>query len=164
MLDYVEEGGTLLVQHQGYGYARPGFAPYPFAFRQPHDRVTDEHAPITNLDAQHPALNRPNPLGVRDFDGWVRDRGMYFLGPRDHRYHPLLACADPGEEPKDGGLVTAEYGRGLYVYCAYSLFRQVPAGVPGAIRLIANLLALPQTMGHARAVERRRHDRRARTA
>jgi hypothetical protein len=164
LLDYVADGGTMLVQHQGYGYARPGFAPHPFTYRQPHDRVTDEHAPITVLDAQHPALHSPNPIGIRDFDGWVRDRGMYFLGPRDPHYRALLACADPGEEPKDGGLVTAEYGRGLYIYCAYSLFRQVPAGVAGAIRLVANLLALPYTMGHARSVDRRRRDRRVRAS
>jgi LmbE family N-acetylglucosaminyl deacetylase len=161
LLDFAAEGGTLLVQHQGYGYARSGLAPHPFEFREPHDRVTDEHAPVTVLEPAHPALRVPNAIGARDFDGWVRDRGLYFLGPRDEAYRALLACADPGEESKDGGLLVAEYGRGLYIYCAYSLFRQVPAGVPGAVRLLANLLALPLTMTGTRAVERRRAERRA---
>jgi LmbE family N-acetylglucosaminyl deacetylase len=161
LLDYVADGGTLIVQHQGYGYAGSGLAPFPLEYREPHDRVTDEHASVALLEPAHPALSSPNAIGARDFDGWVRDRGLYFLGPRADEYAPLLACADPGEEPKDGGLVVARHGQGLYVYCAYSLFRQVPAGVPGGVRLLANLLALPLTMRGTRTLERRREERRA---
>jgi hypothetical protein len=93
---------------------------------------------------------QPNRITPADFEGWVRDRGLYFFGEWDHRYQPLLACHDPGEEPKQGGLLITSYGRGTYIYTGYSFFRQLPAGVPGAFRLFANLLATPA----ARILER----------
>jgi LmbE family N-acetylglucosaminyl deacetylase len=151
LLDYAAEGGTLVVQFQGYGYQEGGFAPYPFRFNQPHDRVTLPDAPITILEPKHPILHVPNELADSDFDGWVHDRGLYFFGEWDQRYTPVLASEDPGETPKEGGLLVASYGRGTYVYCGYSLYRQIPAGVPGAIRLFANLLGLAE----ARIRERR---------
>jgi LmbE family N-acetylglucosaminyl deacetylase len=150
LLEYVEGGGTLVVQVQAYGYQEDGFAPYPFRYRQPHDRVTDPAAPVSILQPDHSIMHLPNEIGPEDFDGWVQDRGLYFFGEWDRRYTPLLASADLGEEPKGGGLLVASYGRGSYVYCGYSLFRQIPAGVPGAIRLFANLLGLPE----ARILER----------
>jgi len=150
LLEYVAGGGTLIVQYQGYGYAGSGCAPYPFEYSQPHDRVTHENAPVTFLRKGHSVLNYPNRLSQKDFDGWVHDRGMYFLGKTDLRYEPILSCNDPGEDPKTGGLLVADYGKGTYVYAAYSFHRQIPAGVQGAFRLFANLLSLP----HARIVER----------
>jgi LmbE family N-acetylglucosaminyl deacetylase len=151
LLEYVEQGGTLVVQFQGYGYQDGGFAPYPFRFRQPHDRVTLPDAPITFLKPGHPTLHVPNEITEADFRGWVHDRGLYFFGEWDHRYIPVLASNDPGETSKAGGLLVASYGRGTYVYCGYSLYRQIPVGVPGAVRLFANLLGLAE----ARIQERR---------
>jgi len=143
-LEYVKNGGTLIVQYQGYRYQTQGFAPYPFQYNQPHDRVTHEDAPVRILDPQHSLFRMPNAITVEDFDGWVRDRGLYFFNQWDKRYHTLLSCSDPGEEPLEGGLVECQYGRGTFLYTGYSFFRQLPAGVPGALRLFANILALPE--------------------
>jgi LmbE family N-acetylglucosaminyl deacetylase len=150
LLEYVEQGGTLIVQYQAYGYQAEGLAPYPFRYHQPHDRVTFADAPVTLLEEGHPILHLPNRIIDADFDGWVHDRGLYFWGEWDRRYVPVLECRDPGEEPQRGGLLAASFGQGTYVYAAYSLFRQIPAGVPGAIRLFANLLGLAE----ARILER----------
>jgi LmbE family N-acetylglucosaminyl deacetylase len=150
LLEYVERGGTLVCQYQAYDYQLPGFAPYPFRYRQPHDRVTSPDAPVTLLDPRHPALSVPNRIRPEDFDGWIQDRGLYFFGEWDKRYVPLLESGDPGHEPQRGGLLVANYGRGTYVYAAYSFFRQIPEGVPGAVRLFANLLGLAE----ARILER----------
>jgi hypothetical protein len=144
LLDFAASGGTLVVQYQAYGYDAPGLAPYPFSYHQPHDRVTDPAAPVELLAREHPILSLPNEIGPEDFDGWVHDRGLYFFGEWDPRYEPILASADAGEEPRRGGLLVAQYGRGVYAYAAYSFFREIPAGVPGAIRLFANLLGLAE--------------------
>ncbi|MFC1878298.1 cyclic nucleotide-binding domain-containing protein [Chloroflexota bacterium] len=148
---YVAQGGTLIVQYQGYGYQREQFVPYPFLYSQPHDRVTSEDAPVTILEPDHFLFNQPNLINPADFEGWVHDRGMYFFGQWDKRYKPLLACSDLGEEPKQGGLLITSYGRGTYIYTGYSFFRQLPAGVPGAFRLFANLLAVPAALVLERA-------------
>jgi hypothetical protein len=140
---YVEQGGTIIVQYQGYGYERDEFVPYPFQFHQPHDRVTYEGAPVKILEPEHFLFDQPNLITTADFDVWVRDRGLYFFGTWDKRYKPLLACSDLGEEPKKGGLLITSYGRGTFIYTGYSFFRQLPAGVPGAFRLFANILAAP---------------------
>ncbi len=142
MLEWVRSGGTLIVQYQQYGYFNGDYAPYPLKARWPHDRVSDERAPIRLLAPGHPLFNRPNPIGPGDFDDWVQERGLYFAHEWDGRYQPLLQTADSGEAPKRGGLLIARYGEGLYVYTGLSLFRQIPAGVPGAYRLLANLLSL----------------------
>jgi hypothetical protein len=105
--------------------------------------VTSEDAPVKVLGPDHFVFNQPNSITTADFDGWVRDRGLYFFGRWDKRYEPLLACSDPGEEPKKGGLLITSYGRGTFIYTGYSFFRQLPAGVPGAFRLFANILAVP---------------------
>jgi LmbE family N-acetylglucosaminyl deacetylase len=157
LLAYTNEGGTLLVQHQGYAHEDMDAAPSWFRYRQPHDRVTIETAPVRILQPEHFSLHFPNRIVRADFDGWVGDRGLYFFGEWSDDYDALLACADPGEEEKAGGLLIAGYGRGTYVYCGYSLFRQLAAGVPGAFRLFANLLALPEAriqsrMEHLRSV------------
>ncbi|UCC82343.1 MAG: PIG-L family deacetylase [Gemmatimonadota bacterium] len=141
-LDWARAGGTLISQYQQYTYFNGDYAPYPLRARRPHDRVSDELAPMTILVADHPVFNRPNRIGAHDFQGWVQERGLYFPYEWDARYQPLLESADPGEEPKRGGLLVAPLGDGLYVYTGLSLFRQLPAGVPGAYRLLANLLSL----------------------
>jgi hypothetical protein len=158
LLDFVGSGGTLVVQHQTYGYDAGGLTPFPAAYHQPHDRVTDPDAPVVFADPGSPLLHQPNEIGPADFDGWVHDRGMYFLGEWDRRYSPVLASADDGEAPQEGGLLAASFGRGTYVYAAYSFYRQIPAGVPGAIRLFANLLGLAEVrvqerMARLRALE-----------
>jgi LmbE family N-acetylglucosaminyl deacetylase len=157
LLDYVHHGGTLLVQYQGYAHAQMNAAPFPFSYHQPHDRVTHEGAQVHILKPDHFLMHFPNRIGPEDFAGWVRDRGMYFFGEWDPAYEPLLACSDPGEPAQQGGLLVARYGRGAYAYCGYTLFRQLAAGVPGAFRLFANLLALPEgrireRMEHLRSV------------
>jgi LmbE family N-acetylglucosaminyl deacetylase len=107
-------------------------------------RVTDELATVTILEPNHPRFNYPNKITERDFEGWVQERGAYFLGDWDPHFKPLLASHDPGEPDLKGGEVIAEYGKGRYVYTAYAWFRQLPRGVPGAYRLIANLVSLPK--------------------
>jgi LmbE family N-acetylglucosaminyl deacetylase len=145
-LDYVVQGGVLIVQYQAYGYELQSFAPYPFTYSHPHDRVTSPDGPVTILEPEHALMTHPNRIGDDDFAGWHHDRGLYFLGEFDERYTPILASHDPGEPLKSGGLVVAVHGRGAFVYVGYSLFRQIPAGVPGAFRLLANLLALPEAL------------------
>jgi LmbE family N-acetylglucosaminyl deacetylase len=142
LLEYVRSGGTMIVQYNQYEYTRPGIAPYPVSMARPHDRVTDETAEVTMLEPEHAILSSPNRITADDFDGWVQERGLYFLNTWDEQYTPLLEMADPGEAPKGGSLLVAEYGEGTYVYVGLALFRQLPAGVPGAYRLFANLLAL----------------------
>ncbi len=141
--DYVEEGGTLIVQYHGYAYQDRAFSPYPFTYSQPHDRVTNENASVEFLKPDHILLNQPNRITEADFSGWVHDRGLYFFGSWDKRYEPILSSHDPDEAPKAGGLMLTSYGRGTYLYTGYSFFRQLPAGVKGAFRLFANLMALP---------------------
>ena len=145
-LDYVAKGGTLIVQYQAYGYECHGFTPYPFDYSHPHDRVTYPDAPITILEPQHPLMTHPNRITEEDFAGWIHDRGLYFFGSFDNRYTAILGCNDPGEDLKRGGLLASAYGRGAFVYVGYSLFRQIPAAVPGAFGLLANLLALPEAL------------------
>lgn len=142
LLDWVRTGGTLIVQYNKYEFPAGDFAPYPLDIRRPHDRVTDPDAPVTLLEPHHPVFHTPNRITDADFEGWVQERGLYFLGEWDRRYEPLLAMADPGEDPKRGALLVAPLGEGTYVYTGLAFFRQLPAGVAGAYRLFANLLAL----------------------
>ncbi|HAT18210.1 MAG TPA: LmbE family protein, partial [Gemmatimonadetes bacterium] len=105
-------------------------------------RVTDENSPFTILDRESPVLASPNRIGEADFEGWVQERGLYFLAEWDERYTPLLEFNDPDEEPVRGSLLVAPVGQGIYAYAALAFFRQLPAGVPGAHRLFANLVSL----------------------
>jgi LmbE family N-acetylglucosaminyl deacetylase len=141
-LDWVKAGGTLIVEYQQYAYFNGDFAPFPLRAASPHVRVSDEEAPVTLLAPQHPLFNIPNRIAPADFDAWVQERGLYFASEWDERYEALLEMADPGEPPRRGGLLVARTGAGLYVYSGLSLFRQLSAGVPGAYRLLANLLSL----------------------
>jgi hypothetical protein len=114
---------------------------------RPHDRVTDETAQVRILDSDHPALSAPNRIRSEDFDGWVQEKGLYFLSDWAPEFTPLLEMGDPGEEPKQGGLLIAPLGEGVYVYTGLAFFRQFPEGVPGAYRLFANLLSLSSAGG-----------------
>ncbi|MCY3554633.1 MAG: PIG-L family deacetylase [Gemmatimonadetes bacterium] len=142
LLDYVEAGGVYIVQYNKYAFNLDRYGPYPFQINRPHDRVTREDAPVDILVPDHPVFNRPNRITEADFEGWVQERGLYFQGEWDSRYTPLMASQDPGESPKGGGLLEARYGKGRYIYTGYAWFRQLPAGVPGAVRLFANLIGL----------------------
>jgi hypothetical protein len=142
LLDYTRAGGTVVVQYNKYEFPVGGFAPYRVAMRRPHDRVADETAPVVILDESAPLFQEPNRITLDDFQGWVQERGLYFLSEWDERFTPLLEMADPGESPKRGGLVVAAVGEGVYIYTGLSFFRQFPVGVPGAYRLFANLVSL----------------------
>ena len=143
LLDYVSNGGTLIAQYNKNEYANGNFAPYPVKMSRG-DRVTDENAPITVLVPDHPLFNFPNKITADDWKGWTQERGLYFLSDWDSRFTPLLASSDYPGDPLKGGQLIAQYGKGNYVYTAYSWFRQFPAGVPGAYRLFANLVSLPK--------------------
>jgi LmbE family N-acetylglucosaminyl deacetylase len=145
LLDYVTKGGLLIVQYQQYPFVEGGFAPYPLTIARPHDRVTDETAPVTELDPAHAVFHYPNAIGDGDWRGWVQERGLYFAHTWDTTYVPVLETHDPPPNPAaelKGGLLIAPLGRGTYVYTGLSFFRQLPAGVPGAYRLFMNLLGL----------------------
>ena len=152
LLDYARRGGLVLVQYQQQRFFEGGFAPFPLTVGGPatspglppvsHDRVTDERAPVRILAPGDPAMRTPNALTQADWQGWVQERGLYFARSWDRAYQPVLEMHDPGEAPLEGGLLVAKVGRGTYVYTGLSFFRQLPAGVPGAFRLFANLLGL----------------------
>ncbi|MEL7059916.1 MAG: PIG-L family deacetylase [Acidobacteriota bacterium] len=142
LLDFARRGGLLLLLYQQYQFANGGFAPDAFTIARPHDRVTDETARIRALVPEHPIFRRPNPIGPADWRGWVQERGLYFAHTWGETFTPLLAAADAGDEPKRGGLLVAPLGEGHYLYTGLAFHRQIPAGVPGAYRLFANLLAL----------------------
>jgi hypothetical protein len=141
LLDYARSGGLVIVQYQQYPFIQGDFAPEKLEIARPHDRVTDETVPVKVLDPAHPILTTPNRIGPSDWEGWVQERGLYFAHTWAPAYRPLLSMADPGEEEKQGGLLAATVGKGHYVYTGLAFFRQLPAGVPGAYRLFANLLA-----------------------
>ena len=145
LLDFARAGGTLIVLYQQYQFSRGGFAPYAFEISRPHDRITDETAPVHLLVPEHPVFNHPNRLTSADWQDWVQERGLYFGGSWGSEFTPLLGFEDPGEAEKQGGLLVASLGAGSYVYTGLSFFREIPAGVPGAYRLLANLLALGET-------------------
>ncbi len=144
LLRYVQNGGTLVVQYNKYELPQGGYAPYPFSIARPHDRVTDEDAAVTLLKPDARALSWPNRITPADFEGWIQDKGLYFAHEWDPHYTPLLSMHDPGDPPLEGGLLVAPYGKGTYVYTGLAFFRQLPAGVPGAYRLLANLVSLGQ--------------------
>jgi LmbE family N-acetylglucosaminyl deacetylase len=143
LLNYTEAGGTLVMQYNTRNWisdvkVQPG--PYPFEISR--NRVTNEHSDVTIRSSDHPLMQFPNPVQKSDFDGWVQERGVYFVEKEDKRYANLLGMADEGEKELGGSLIYAPYGKGHYVYTGLAFFRQLPAGVPGAFRLFANLLAI----------------------
>jgi LmbE family N-acetylglucosaminyl deacetylase len=176
LLAYVRGGGVLIVQYQQHQFFTGNYAPLALSVGGPrlpaegdsldnaaaasgssspvttnerpvsHDRVADERAPVSVLEPDHPVLQRPNRISERDWEGWVQERGLYFARSWNPAYRPILEMHDEGEAPLEGGLLIAGVGKGTYVYTGLSFFRQLPAGVPGALRLFANLLALGQRL------------------
>jgi LmbE family N-acetylglucosaminyl deacetylase len=141
LLDYVSKGGNLLVQYTvNRDIVIPNIGPYPINIST--DRVTDENAKITFVDADNALLNYPNKIIQNDFSGWIQERGLYFANKWDANYHSVISCSDPGEKPLEGGLLYTRYGKGNFVYTGFSFFREIPAGVPGAIRFFINLFSL----------------------
>jgi hypothetical protein len=116
-------------------------APWPQPLEISRDRVTDERAAVTRINPKDPLWSAPNPIADADFDGWVQERGLYFANKWDAAYVPALAMNDPGEKPSEGALLVAKHGKGTFIYTGLSFFRQLPAGVPGAYRLFANVVA-----------------------
>jgi hypothetical protein len=141
LLDYVSGGGTLVMQYNTgvSDFNKDDLTPYHAQLSRA--RVSVEEAPIEILAPDDPVFHYPNQITQHDFDGWVQERGLYFMDSWDDHFKPLLACHDPGESDQKGGLLLAHYGRGVYIYTGYAFFRQLPAGVPGAIRLYVNLLS-----------------------
>jgi LmbE family N-acetylglucosaminyl deacetylase len=141
LLDYVAAGGTLVVQYNtAVGDFNNGhFTPYSAELSRA--RVSVEEAPVDILAPDDGVFHYPNTITARDFDGWIQERGLYFMDKWDEHFTPLLSCHDPGEDAQKGGLLRAQYGKGTYIYTGYAFFRQLPAGVPGAVRLYVNLLS-----------------------
>ena len=141
LLDYAAAGGTLIVQYQLPGYAQQNLAPFP---HQMGPRTSDENAEVKIVVREHPLFNFPNKIVQADFEGWVQERNLYNFSTMDVKYTGLLETHDANEAENKGGLVIADVGKGKYIYCSYSLFRQLPAGVGGAYRLFANMLSMPK--------------------
>ncbi|HEU4413968.1 MAG TPA: PIG-L family deacetylase [Candidatus Angelobacter sp.] len=141
LLDFVSRGGTLIVQYnQSVGLFNEGhYTPFPAT--EANVRVSVEEQPVEILAPDERVFNWPNKITAKDFDGWVQERGLYFMSQWDPQFKPLLACNDPGEPAQKGGLLLARYGKGTYIFSAYGFSRQLPAGVPGAIRLFVNLVS-----------------------
>ncbi len=146
LLDYVENGGRLVVQYNTLGsfgvpidFNSGKYTPYPTTLSRA--RVSVEEAPVRILDPANPVFHSPNEITQKDFEGWVQERGLYFMSQWDSNFTPLLESHDPGEGEQKGGLLLARYGKGTYIYTGYAFFRQLPAGVPGAVRLFVNLVS-----------------------
>jgi hypothetical protein len=142
---YVENGGNMIVQYMKsmqVGLKKIQSGPYPFTVSG--TRVTEENAKVNFLLPQHPAFNYPNKITEKDFEGWIQERSTYQVDQSDEHYEKLISMNDVGEKESNGSLAIAKYGKGNYVYVGLVLFRQLPAGVPGAYRLMANLIALPK--------------------
>ena len=154
LLDYAASGGTLIVQYETdvSDFNSGNFTPYPAQLSRA--RVSVEEAPVQILNSNDPLFRYPNQITQTDFDGWVQERGLYFMAQWDSHFKPLLSSHDPGEEPQQGGLLKAQYGKGLYVYSGYAFFRQLPAGVPGAVRLYVNMLCQSASAAHQATASR----------
>jgi hypothetical protein len=143
LLEYVRNGGTAIVQYNKFEFNQAQYGPYPAKVSQ--NRITDENSPVRILAPNDPLLTFPNRIGEAAWRGWVQDRGLYFLGDRDPRYHDLVELEDPfpyNRGPKTGALVETTYGKGRWVYVGLALWRQLPAGVDGAYQILANLISL----------------------
>ena len=144
LLDWTRRGGTMVVQYGQYEMTRSGIMPAPITIARPHDRVTEEDAPVRIIDPQSPLLSVPNRITQADFDGWVQERSLYMPRTFDDQYKALLSMNDPNEQPNNGAILVMPYGTGTYVYTSLAFFRQLPAGVPGPARLFMNLIAASQ--------------------
>lgn len=141
LLAYVKAGGVLLVQYNtnGNDLVMNNIGPYPFKISR--DRVTDEGAKVRFLKPEDALLNVPNKITDKDFDGWIQERGLYFVSDVDSNYRKIFSMNDKDEQPLDGALIACDYGKGRFVYTGLSFFRELPAGVPGAYRLFVNLIS-----------------------
>ena len=141
LLEFVQAGGRLVVQYNASAgdFNTGKFTPYPATLSRA--RVSVEEAPVAILDPANPIFHSPNEITQKDFAGWVQERGLYFMSQWDANYTPLLESHDPGEGEQKGGLLVARFGKGTYIYTGYAFFRQLPAGVPGAVRLFVNLVS-----------------------
>jgi LmbE family N-acetylglucosaminyl deacetylase len=146
LMDYVENGGDLIVQYNTNNRIGPVLAkigPYPFTISR--DRVTNEKAEVQFVKPAHSILNFPNTITSKDFEGWVQERGIYFATDLDKNYETIFSMNDPKEKANEGSLIVTKYGKGNFVYTGLAFFRELPAGVPGAYRLFVNLLSLPSS-------------------
>jgi hypothetical protein len=141
LLDYVKNGGVLIVQYNLQNFDQD-YGPYPFTLGQNPQKVVDETSAVKLLDPASPILSWPNKITEADFRGWQEERGHGFMQTWDPHYKPLVETHDPDQDPQRGGLLVARYGRGTYVYDAFALYRQLPSGVPGAYRILANLISI----------------------
>jgi hypothetical protein len=142
LLDYAERGGNLVYQYQTQEFDAAPYGPYPYKLTARAEEVSEEDAKVTILDPSNPVFNWPNKITGADFDGWVEERGSKWMTTWDDRYKPLLECHDREQTPQRGGLLYAQYGKGTFVYAAYAFYRQLPAGVQGGYRLLANIVSL----------------------
>ena len=143
LFDYVENGGNLILQYNTAGRWAPQYkdiAPYPLTLSR--DRVTNENSEVNIIAPNHPLVTFPNPITEEDFDGWVTERGLYFPQEWDPAFTPVFSMKDEGESPTEGSLLVAPYGKGYYIYTGLSFFRELPAGVPGAYKIFANMLSI----------------------
>lgn len=148
LMKYVQEGGNLIVQYNTsnqIGPVRARIGPYDFNITR--NRVTDETAVVTILKPDHPVFNFPNKIGGDDFNGWIQERSIYHAQDTSGKYEKLVSMADPGEKEDDGALIVTKYGKGWFTYTGLVFFRELPAGVPGAYRLLANIIALNKKKG-----------------
>lgn len=139
LLNYVHDGGALIVQYQSVPFS--GYGPYPFALGRNPEKVVEETDPVTLTEPNNPLFQWPNHITSADFNGWVEERGHSFMTTWDSRYQAVTETHDPNQDPQRGGLLCARYGEGIYIYAAYALYRQFPAAVPGAFRILANLIS-----------------------
>jgi len=142
LMKYISDGGVLLVQYNtnnSIGPVKARISPFPFSIGS--SRITDETATVNFLLPNDPALNYPNTITAKDFEGWIQERSTYHALRADSNYRKILSMNDPGEKADDGSLVIANYGKGRFVYAGLVFFRELPAAVPGAFRLFANLIA-----------------------
>ena len=140
LLDYVAEGGVLVVQYNTPEYDN-NYGPFPYTMGRNPEEVSEENAPVTMLDPADHMFQSPNRITAADFDGWVEQRGSKFFTTWDPRWKPLIETHDTGQSPQKGAWLVARHGKGLYVYCGLAWYRQLPFAVPGAVRIFANLIS-----------------------
>ena len=141
LFDFVKNGKTMIVQYNTTDdLVTKDIAPFPLKISR--DRVTEENAEVRFLAPNNPVLNIPNKITAEDFKGWKQEQGLYYPAEFDKAFTPILSANDKGETPKNGALLIAKYGKGNYIYTGLSFFRELPEGVPGAFRLLANIIAI----------------------
>jgi hypothetical protein len=140
LLDYVAQGGVLVVQYNTPEYDN-NYGPFPYTMGRNPEEVSEENAPVAILDPADPMFQSPNRITTADFDGWVEQRGSKFFTTWDPRWKPLIETHDTGQAPQKDAWLVARHGKGLYVYCGLAWYRQLPLAVPGAVRIFANLIS-----------------------